>query len=573
VASTNAPRPWRSLGVLALLLAVMYGTMALLGEWTPRLGLDLRGGTSVTLSATTPDGSEPTPESMRQALDIIRSRVNGSGVAEAEITTQGATNIVVQVPGVGEDELVRLVGQTAELRFRPVRGVIPGGSPAPAPTPSDTATPTPGSTASATPAPTSPEPATSPAAGRALTEGLLGQPAETPSPSPTPSPSATATTPATPEQPPAGEGPPSAEEQAQLAALDCAALAEGSLDDPAKSLYTCDEDGANRFLLGPADVVGTDVDSATAGIPQGDVAFVVNLDFTDEGADKFFKSTQKLAGQTFPNNAFAIVLDGKVVTYPTVNEPIPGGQAQISGSFTQAEAQALATVLNYGALPLSFETSDLSTVTPTLGEAQLKAGLLAGLIGLGLVLIYSLFYYRALGLVVFASLVVAGLITYAAIVLLGQAIGFTLTIAGMAGIIVSIGITADSFVVFFERVRDEIREGRSVRMSVETGWARARRTVLASDAVSLFAAFFLYVFSVANVRGFAFALGLTTIVDLVVVFLFTKPLVTILARSRFFGAGHPWSGLDPERLGAPSRTGRLAGRRPAAAPVAREASR
>jgi preprotein translocase subunit SecD len=581
VASTNAPHPWRSLGVLALLLAVMYGTMALLGEWTPRLGLDLRGGTSVTLSATTPDGSDPTPESMRQALDIIRSRVNGSGVAEAEITTQGATNIVVQVPGVGEDELVRLVGQTAELRFRPVRAVIPGGSPEPTPTPGDTATPTPSSTpsptASATPAPTSPEPTASPPAGRALTEGLLAQPTGTASttanPTPSPSPSATAATPAAPEQPAAGGGPPSAEEQAQLAALDCSALPEGSNDDPAKSLLTCDEDRANRFLLGPADVVGTDVDSATAGIPQGDVAFVVNLDFTGEGADKFFESTQKLAGQAFPNNAFAIVLDGKVVTYPTVNEPIAGGQAQISGSFTQAEAQALATVLNYGALPLSFETSDLSTVTPTLGETQLKAGLLAGLIGLGLVLIYSLFYYRGLGLVVFASLVVAGLITYAAIVLLGVAIGFTLTIAGMAGIIVAIGITADSFVVFFERVRDEIREGRSVRMSIETGWARARRTVLASDAVSLFAAFFLYVFSVANVRGFAFALGLTTVVDLVVVFLFTKPLMTILARSRFFGAGHPWSGLDPERLGAPSRTGRLAGRRPATAPVAREATR
>jgi preprotein translocase subunit SecD len=573
VASTNAPRPWRSLGVLGLLLAMMYGTMAMLGEWTSRLGLDLRGGTSVTLSATTPDGSDPTPESMRQALDIIRSRVNGSGVAEAEITTQGATNIVVQVPGVGQDELVRLVGQTAELRFRPVRAVIPGGSPAPAPTPGETATPTPGSTASATPASTSPEPTASPATGRALTEGLLGQPAEAPSPTRSPSPSATATAPAAPDQPPAGEGPPSAEEQAQIAALDCANLPEGSLDDPAKSLLTCDEDNANRFLLGPADVVGTDVDSATAGIPQGDVAFVVNLDFTDEGSDKFFESTQKLAGQTFPNNAFAIVLDGRVVTYPTVNEPIPGGQAQISGSFTQAEAQALATVLNYGALPLSFETSDLSTVTPTLGETQLKAGLLAGLIGLGLVLIYSLFYYRGLGLVVFASLVVAGLITYAAVVLLGAAIGFTLTIAGMAGIIVSIGIIADSFVVFFERIRDEIREGRSVRMSVETGWARARRTILTSDAVSLFAAFFLYVFSVANVRGFAFALGLTTIVDLVVVFLFTKPLLTILARSRFFGAGHPWSGLDPERLGAPPRTGRVAGRRPATAPVAREATR
>jgi preprotein translocase subunit SecD len=567
VASTNAPRPWRSLGVLALLLAVMYGTMALLGEWTPRLGLDLRGGTSVTLSATTPDGSEPTPESMRQALDIIRSRVNGSGVAEAEITTQGATNIVVQVPGVGQDELVRLVGQTAELRFRPVRAVLPGGSPAPAPTPGETASPTPGATASATPAPpTSPASNASPPAGRALTEGLLGQPADTPSPTPSPSPSATATAPGAPEQPPAGEGPPSAEEQAQLAALDCADLPEGSVDDPAKSLFTCDEEGANRFLLGPADVVGTDVSSATAGIPQGDVAFVVNLDFTDEGSDKFFESTQKLAGQPFPNNAFAIVLDGKVVTYPTVNEPIPGGQAQISGSFTQAEAQALATVLNYGALPLSFETSDLSTVTPTLGGTQLKAGLLAGLIGLGLVLVYSLLYYRGLGVVVFASLVVAGLFTYGAIVLLGVAIGFTLTIAGMAGIIVSIGITADSFVVYFERIRDEIREGRSVRMSVETGWARARRTILASDTVSLFAAFFLYVFSVANVRGFAFALGLTTLVDLVIVFLFTKPMVTVLARSRFFGAGHPWSGLDPERLGAPKRTGRVRERLTAPAP-------
>ena len=559
MAATNAPRPWRSLGVLTLLLAVMYGTMALLGEWTPRLGLDLRGGTSVTLSATTPDGSDPTPESMRQALDIIRSRVNGSGVAEAEITTQGATNIVVQVPGVGQDELVRLVGQTAELRFRPVRAVIPGSSPAAAPTtaPSPGHTGTPAPEATATPAPTNPESTESPPAGRALTEGLLGQPADTPSPTPSPSPSATATAPAAPEQPPAGEGPPSAEEQAQLAALDCADLSQGSVDDPAKSLFTCDEEGANRFLLGPADVVGTDVDSATAGIPQGDVSFVVNLDFTDEGSDKFFESTQKLAGQTFPNNAFAIVLDGKVVTYPTVNEPIPGGQAQISGSFTQAEAQALATVLNYGALPLSFETSDLSTVSPTLGGAQLKAGLLAGLIGLGLVLVYSLLYYRGLGLVVFASLIVAGLFTYAAIVLLGQAIGFTLTIAGIAGIIVSIGITADSFVVYFERIRDEIREGRSVRMSVETGWARARRTILASDAVSLFAAFFLYVFSVANVRGFAFALGLTTLVDLIIVFLFTKPMVTVLARSRFFGAGHPWSGLDPERLGAPKRTGRV----------------
>jgi preprotein translocase subunit SecD len=287
------------------------------------------------------------------------------------------------------------------------------------------------------------------------------------------------------------------------------------------------------------------------------VAWVVDLDFTDEGAAKFLASTQALSAQTFPNNAFAIVLDSRVVSYPTVEEPIPGGRATISGQFSQADAQALATVLNYGALPLTFETSDVSTLTPTLGSNQLKGGLLAGAIGLGLVLLYSLFYYRGLGLVVMASLVIAGLISYAAIVLLGVAIGFTLTIAGIAGIIVAIGITADSFVVFFERIRDEIRDGRSVRMSVETGWVRARRTVLASDTVSLLASFFLYVFSVANVRGFAFTLGLTTLVDLVVVFLFTKPLVTVLARSRFFGAGHAWSGLDPRRLGAPSRAGRL----------------
>ncbi|HEX6578350.1 MAG TPA: protein translocase subunit SecD [Jiangellaceae bacterium] len=554
MASINAPRPWRPLAALALILVVLYGTMALLGEWTPRLGLDLRGGTSITLSARTADGTEVTDDSMRQAVDIIRARVDGAGVAESEITTQGRTNIVVQVPDVGEEELVQLVGQTAELRFRPVRAVIQGGSPAPVPTPGETVTPTPGATP--TPAVT-PAPTASPAAGRALTEGLVAQGTE--SPTPTPSPTATATpTPGTaPTQPPAAEGPATADEQAQLAALDCADLQAGTIDDPDASLMTCDQDNTSRFLLGPADVVGTDVDSATAVIPQNDVSWVVDLDFTDEGAQKFLESTQALSVQTFPNNAFAIVLDGRVVSYPTVEEPIPGGRATISGQFSQAEAQALATVLNYGALPLTFETSDVSTLTPTLGSSQLKAGLLAGAIGLGLVLLYSLFYYRGLGFVVMASLVIAGLITYAAIVLLGVAIGFTLTIAGIAGIIVAIGITADSFVVFFERIRDEIREGRSVRMGVETGWLRARRTVLASDTVSLLASFFLYVFSVANVRGFAFTLGLTTLVDLVVVFLFTKPLVTVLARSRFFGAGHAWSGLDPQRLGAPSRAGRL----------------
>lgn len=491
-----------------MVLAALYGGLALLGNWVPRLGLDLEGGTSITLTASTTDGEAPTEASMDQALDIIRARVNGSGVAEAEVSTQGSSSIVVSMPDVGEDELVEMVGQTAELRFRPVRSLVAGAGPA------------------------------------------EETPAATPAPTPTPTPTAT-----TPPELPLNDltGPPSTDELAALNAFSCSDIEAGATDDASLSLYTCDEEQTTRFLLGPADVVGTDVESANAGVPQGDVSWVVNLQFTDEGSDKFFASTQQLATQTSPMNAFAIVLDGQVVSYPEVSQAIPGGQATISGSFNQESAQQLATILNYGALPLTFETSDVSTISPTLGATYLEAGLIAGAIGLGLVLVYSLIYYRGLGLVVTASLLVAGGLTYGLLVLLGEVMGFTLTIAGIAGIIVSIGITADSFVVFFERVRDEIREGRSVRMAVETGWERARRTILTSDGVSLLAAFFLYVFSVANVRGFAFALGLTTIVDLVVVFLFTKPLLTVLARSRFFGAGHAWSGLDPTRLGAPRR--------------------
>jgi preprotein translocase subunit SecD len=279
------------------------------------------------------------------------------------------------------------------------------------------------------------------------------------------------------------------------------------------------------------------------------VAWQVNLEFTSEGADAFFASTTELAGQTPPQDQFAIVLDGLVVSAPQVNEPIPGGRAQITGQFTQAEATALANVLQFGALPLAFEVSDVTAVSPTLGADQLQAGLVAGAFGLVLVMLYALLYYRGLGLMVVASLAVAAALTYGFVLVLGETIGFTLTLAGVAGLIVAIGITADSFVVFFERIKDEVREGRSTRMAVETAWLRARRTIIASDIVSLLAAFFLYVFSIGNVRGFAFAFGLTTIVDLIVVFLFTKPGLSLLVRTRFFGQGHPLSGLDPARLG------------------------
>ncbi|HSK56187.1 MAG TPA: protein translocase subunit SecD [Jiangellales bacterium] len=558
MASTNAPRPWRSLSVVLAALALVYGLLAVQDLWLPRLGLDLRGGTSITLTASTPDGSDPSPDSMAQAVEIIRDRVNGSGVAEAEVSTQGSNNVIVAVPGVGEDELVQIVGQTAELRFRPVLAVVPGASPqeAPAPeeTPADGATPAPEGTEEpaapedqATVAPT--EAPTDAASQRAVTGGLTTQ--ETAAPEEAP---ATELPPAEAPVPTDGEVTP--ELLAELQRFDCSDVEVAATDAPEDPLITCDQDSTSRFLLAPADVVGTDIRRATAEIPQAGLGFVVSLDFTGEGADKFYQSTQRLAGQQFPQNDFAIVLDGRVVSYPTVNEPIPGGQAVIEGQFTQQEAQRLATVLSYGALPLSFETSEVTTVSPTLGSEQLQAGLLAGALGLLLVSLYGLLYYRALGTVVIASLAVAGAFAYGLVVLLGEWIGFTLTLAGIAGLIVAIGITADSFVVFFERVRDDVRDGRSIRMAVETGWVRARRTILASDAVSLLAAFFLYTFSVGNVRGFAFTLGLTTLIDVFVVFLFTKPLLTLLARSRFFGEGHRFSGLAAERMAAPRRSGR-----------------
>ena len=250
-----------------------------------------------------------------------------------------------------------------------------------------------------------------------------------------------------------------------------------------------------------------------------------------------------------PLNQVAIVLDGLVVSAPRINEAIPSGNAQITGSFTQLEAQDLANVLKYGALPLSFDRGEVQQVSPTLGADQLSAGLLAGGLGLGLVLLYSLLYYRGLGLVTVGSLAVAGSLVYLMFLLLGEWIGFTLTLAGIAGAIVAIGVTADSFIIYFERIRDEIREGRSLRTAVETGWSRARRTILVADFVSIIAAVLLYFFAVGGVRGFAFTLGLTTLVDLIVVFVFTKPIVTILAKMKFFASGHPLSGLSAKSTG------------------------
>ena len=323
-------------------------------------------------------------------------------------------------------------------------------------------------------------------------------------------------------------------------------------DDKSKPLVTCDDSG-NKYLLSAALIEGTQLKSATAGVPAQQFQWVVNLTFNSAARKTFATVTRQIANVnsqlTGQQKQFAIVLDGKVISAPTVNGVIPNGQAEISGSFTQTEAQNLANSLKYGALPLKFKVPVVTTEGPTLASDQLSAGLIAGAVGLGLVLIYCLLYYRGLGLVVLASLVIAGLVTYAVVLAMSQAVNFTLTLPGIAGLIVAVGITADSFIVYFERIRDEMRGGKSMRVAVEAGWVRARATCLAADAVSLLAAVVLYIFSIGVVKGFAFALGISTVIDLVVFFLFTKPMVSWLATKRFFYSGHKLSGLSPDHVG------------------------
>jgi preprotein translocase subunit SecD len=496
MSTTNKPvktaaRPGRSLAILGLVLVAMTSLVFIQGATSVHLGLDLRGGTSVTLQPRIAPGEagKVTSESIDQAVSIIRQRVNSLGVAESEVTAQGSgTNrqIVISVPGDTGRRVVELVGQTAELRFRQV---LASGSGNPA------------------------------AADTAAT-------------------------------PPAGV---SADVNAKFAALDCTKaenLQGTGTDAPTDTIVACDRAGVTKYILAPAEVLGRQISKASAGIDtQGGNAWYVSLTFNNEGTSAFGALTSRVTSLPEPTNQVAIVLDGLVVSSPRITEAIPSGNAQITGSFTQLEAQDLANVLKYGALPLAFDRGEVQQVSPTLGADQLNAGLLAGALGLGLVFLYSLLYYRGLGLVTVGSLTVAAALTYLLFLLLGKWIGFTLTLAGIAGAIVAIGVTADSFIIYFERIRDEVREGRSLRTAVEMGWARARRTILVADFVSIIAAVLLYFFAVGGVRGFAFTLGLTTLIDLVVVFVFTKPLVTLLSKVNFFSSGHPWSGFSSKSLG------------------------
>ncbi|MFF1326754.1 MULTISPECIES: protein translocase subunit SecD [Streptomyces] len=556
-------KPGRSLALILIAIAALTGGMFASGHTTPRLGIDLAGGTSITLRAVAEPGQESAinKTNMDTAVDIMERRVNGLGVSEAEVQTQGDRNIIVNIPkGTNSKEARDQVGTTAKLYFRPVIATEVAGAaatPTPSPSASSSASGSSGDEATDKSTPSGTPSASSTTQGRAVTDALKADS--------TPSPSAT----------PTGDGAGSKLE-AQYAALDCtkksARAKAGDGAKPTDYTVACGQNSSGqwqKYILGPAEVDGTDVDKAQAVLnTQTGAGWTVTMDFTNGGSKKFAAITGKLAKNQSPQNQFAIVLDGEVVSDPFVRQALTGGNAEISGNFNQESAQSLANMLSYGALPLTFQEDSVTTVTAALGGEQLHAGLIAGAIGLGLVVIYLLIYYRGLSVIALLSLLVSAALTYTLMALLGPAIGFALNLPAVCGAIVAIGITADSFIVYFERVRDEIREGRSLRPAVERAWPRARRTILVSDFVSFLAAAVLFIVTVGKVQGFAFTLGLTTLLDVVVVFLFTKPLLTILARTKFFGNGHPWSGLDPKRLGAKPplrRTRRPAS--PAAGPV------
>ncbi|MFJ6631419.1 protein translocase subunit SecD [Streptomyces sp. NPDC091376] len=546
-------KPGRTLALILIVMAALVGGMFWSGDTTPRLGIDLAGGTTITLKAEAEPGKESAVNetNMKTAVGIIERRVNGLGVSEAEVQTQGRENIIVNIPkGTNSEQAQKQVGTTAQLFFRPVLNVAAAGPETPQPSGSPSATPSgkPGDKAT-----DGKDKATAPSGspttqGRALTDALKA---------PTPTPSGAATDkPAAPETPAPTPDPATAEVAKQFAALNCldktARANAGKAAKPEQPTVACGQNGAGmweKYLLGPAEVDGKDVDDAQGVLDPQRGIWIVQMDFTSAGSKKFQKITSKLSQQPSPMNQFAIVLDGEVVSAPQVNQTL-SASAEISGNFNQESAQDLGNILSFGALPLSFEQQSVTTVTAALGGEQLKAGLIAGAIGLALVILYLVVYYRGLSIVALLSLLASAILTYALMSLLGPAIGFALNLPAVCGAIVAIGITADSFIVYFERIRDEIREGRTLRPAVERAWPRARRTILVSDFVSFLAAAVLFIVTVGKVQGFAFTLGLTTLLDVVVVFLFTKPLMTLLARTKFFSSGHPWSGLDPKRLGA-----------------------
>ncbi len=550
--------------ILGLVAALIAGERWSDASYTPQLALDLEGGTEVILEPVATTGEAVTSEAINQAIDIIRQRVDASGVAEAEISSQGGNNIVVALPGTPTEETLKLVKESAQLVFRPVLVVA-----APGPYDPSAVTPPVDGDGAVVDGGATEEPATE---DEASEEGAADDEATGAGDQVSKAAADEGDDATTEPEAPAGDVVPTDASDfawltddlvTQLNDLDCtdpANLVGGAsrVGDPEVGLVTCAVDGSAKYALGPVEIEGDMVSSANSSLrvtAQGAITNerVVNLEFNSEGTGIFADTTERLLSLESPRDQFAIVLDGLVISAPQVNGIIPDGGAEISGGFTTAEANTLARQLNFGSLPLTFEVRSEEQISATLGEEQLQRGLLAGLIGLLLVALYSLAQYRALGLVTIASLVVAAALAYLSITTLSWLQGYRLSLPGVAALIVAIGITADSFIVYFERIKDELREGRSLDAAVATGWSRAKRTILASDAVSFLAAVVLYFLAVGGVRGFAFTLGLTTLIDLVVVFLFTHPLMLVLSRRRFFAQGHRLSGLDPVLLGARSR--------------------
>ena len=586
--------------IVAMLLGILGPKLFAPSQWEHRfkvgLGLDLSSGTQVTLRAQTLNGKAPSSDEMNAAVGVIESRVNGTGNSGAQVQPQGSNLLVVTVPGKGSQQTIQLVSSTALLMFRqvllyepygatntpvPAASASPSASPSASGSPSATATPSASSTstaktsakilpaASASPSPTASASGTASSSGSAT-----ASPSSSASASPSASPSASATS--------SAAGNASLVHPDVLKQFNKLVCKPGDTqawksqvgyqnttpyNNPDVQVVACGSVGQGqwgKFALDVAKVRGTEVTAASAGVSTTSNQWQVNLTLNGQGAAAFSTLTSRLyndyyaAGQSGDQNSavlnqVAITLDGNVVSSPQIQGAIAGGNAQITGSFTQAEATQLQNELKFGSVPLDLKTLYVSSVSAQVGRDQLDAGIIAAAIGLLLVVVYAFLYYRGLGLVSICSLIIAGTITYLAVVLLSLYQNFTLELAGIAGLIVAIGITADSFVIYFERLRDEVREGKQLRPAVESGWKRARRTILVSDTVSFLAALLLYYFAIGEVKGFAYTLGLTTLIDIVVVFLFTKPIVTLLAGTKFFSSGNKWSGLDPERLGAKAR--------------------
>jgi preprotein translocase subunit SecD len=590
--SRSVPRPWRALaalGVIALIMLVSITSSNTLtpGKWSKDfrvgLGLDLSSGTQVTLKATTLKGGLPTAADLSTAQTILENRVNGTGNSGAEVSTEGTDLINVSVPGGSSSSVIKLVTTPAVLFFRPVLLA------------EEYTTPTPSTSASASPkASASPSASAKPSASATSTakttakidhNAASASPSATASASTTPKASASATPKASASASASSTAATSyygdksevkADVFQQFEKLSCTpttsqtnvddswktklGYTSADYDNPDSQVVSCDSSGT-KYVLGPATVLGAEVKSAAPELDTSGSSWVVSITLNSKAAAAFGTLTTKQYAdyQSYESSEnlddyflsqTGVVLDGDVIAAPASEAALTTGQFQIQGSFTEQYATFLTNVIKYGSLPLTFSVLDSQSVSPTVGHDSLIAGLIAALIGFVLVIVYSFAYYRGLAIVSVASLLIAAGLAYLAVVLLTKYQNFGLELAGIAGLIVAVGITADSFVVFFERLRDEVRDGKSLRPAVESGWRRARRTILVSDTVSFLAALVLYELAIGEVRGFAYTLGLTTVIDVVVVFLFTKPAVTLLARTKFFGNGHRLSGLSPDRLGA-----------------------